>query len=279
MSSFGDLSEVVNRLTGGNSGTPEHLWFYHTDRIAGTATAFTAARWNSFWLYDGTPSGASAPGAVAAPDNTTTGGLKQSDPGGGRQKWLLGMEIATQNNYGTVCLYDRLLHISGFDGTVTTAQTVAGALTRYTSGTGNQIWVEIYTTVGVTARTITASYTNQAGTAARTTQSVVFGGTGAREAPIMIQLPLQSGDTGVQAVASVTIGTGSTGTIGNFGVTITHPLLFAQTAVSGGGSIRDALTGLPTLPEIQTDACLALAMIPASAAQTMLYGSVHMVER
>lgn len=276
MAALTDLSDLINRLTGGASGTPENLWFSKQARRAGAAPATPiAGRTTSLWTYDGQPSGGVAPGAVAVPTEATTGALKQTDPTGGRQKWLVGGGI-TGLNQGTVVLYDRLLHISGLSGTVITAQTVGGTLTRYTNGIGNVIWVEVYTQIGATSTTITASYTDQGGTAAQITPAVAFGNTGFREAERIIMLPLASGDSGVQAVASVTV-LATTGTAGDFGVTVAHPIAYLEVAGAGIGPWRSFIDG-QGIPEILTDACLALTWFPTTAAVPELLGCLSMVE-
>jgi hypothetical protein len=273
-----DLSDIINRVTGGSDGTPEHLFWYKDNRIgAAAATTHTAGRLNSLWQYNGQPCGGAVPGAAAAPTNATNGSMRHTNPGGSREKWLLGLAVVS-SLAGTLFLYDRLLHCGGLDGTVTTPQTVGGALTRNTGGEGNQIWVEIYTQIGTTARTITASYTNQAGTAGRTTEAAAIGGTGSREATRLIRLPLASGDTGVRSVESVTL-SDSTGTAGEFGVTITKEILLAPLPNSGVGTIRDCIAGLPSIMRIEANACLALAWMPLITTVPQLFGSLHFVEK
>lgn len=261
MAAITDLSDLVNRLTGGNSGTPEIIMGFKVGRVdAAAAAAPVAGRAISLWMYEGQPSGAAAPGAVASPTNATTGGLMQTDPGGGRTKWLTGFYVCA-NTTGTVILYDRLLHISGLSGTVVspTAQTVGGTLTRYTDGIGNQIWVEIYTQIGASSTTITASYTDQGSNSGQTTTATAIGNTGLRDAQRIIPLPLASGDYGVQAVASVTLAA-TTSTAGDFGVTVAHPLVHANLDVAGAGMWVDLLRGAGPV-EIKTDACLSLAFM------------------
>lgn len=277
MTALSDLSDIINRCTGGNSGSPENIFFYKDARVAGAAAAATVAgRITSLWQYDGQPSAGAAPGAVTAPTNATAGALKQTNPGGARQKWLLGATAAPLAA-GTLILYDRLLHISGLSGTTTTAQTVGGTLTRNTGGAGNQIWVEVYTQIGASSTTITASYTNQSGTSGKTTAATAFGNTGFREAQRIIALPLASGDTGVQAVASVTV-LATTGTAGNFGVTVARPLLVMPVGVLGVGTIRDLIAGLPGILEVDTNACLAWAWLANGTSAPQIMGSVHMIE-
>lgn len=279
MAAITDLSALINRITGGNSGTPEHRTTWIDSRIgAAAATGAYASRWTSWWRRNKTMGGSAAiPGAAAAPTNSTTGNLFwQTDASGGREKWLLGVEgLCTQ--VVTVLLYDRLLHCGGLSGTEITAQTVGGTLTRNTGGADNQIWVEIYTLIGATGQTITASYTNQAGTSGRTTQAVAIGGTGLREAERAIPLPLQDGDTGVQSVQSVTL-SGSTGTAGDFGVTVARPILLVTVPNSNTAFYRDLLSGVPAITEIDAGACLGLLAQNSTSSEAQLLIRATFVE-
>lgn len=284
MAAVTDLSDLVNRMTGGNSGTPEFPFLFIDQRIgAAAATAPVAGRFSSMWRYNNTQGGGGAipPTTAAAPTRATQGALPFTNPGGGRQKWRTGFAFASCfGASGIVTLYDRLLHISGLSGTSISAQTVGGSLTRYASGSasvGNQIWIEINTIIGTTGTTITASYTNQAGTSGRTTQAAPIGATNAREAERMIPLPLQDGDTGVQEVASVTLA-GTTGTAGDFGVVIVRPLSSISLQNVGAWTTDDAISGMPGMPEILTDACLALMYLSGSATAMGGWLSYGMVE-
>ncbi len=259
MAQIQDISDLVNRLSGGSSGTPEAVFYHKGNRTGGTsqsAAPTIANRLTSLWVYNGHPASGPVPTAVEAPTNTSQGSLLQTDPGGGRQKWLVNAVCSTEPSAHGAVFFDRLLHIGGLSGTVTTPQTVGGTLTRYTGSesAGNQIFAEIYTIVGGTPTTITASYTNQAGTSGRTTEAVPFGGTGWREAQRLIRLPLQSGDTGVRSVESCTLA-GTTGTAGNFGITIARQLVIFPMAIVSG-SMRDYLSGLPSMPEVKPGACI-----------------------
>lgn len=279
MTEFADLSEIINRMTGGNSGFPENIFLWIDNRIdSAAATATVAGKWTSLWRYNCTTGGSGGlPGAINAPDNTTRGGLMQANPSGGREKWLLGNGVVS-GAAGALLLYDRLLHNSGLSAIVTTAQAVGGTLTRNIGGLGNQIWVEIYTLIGTTATTITASYTNQAGISGRTTKPVIIGGTGNREGERMLPLPLQDGDTGVQAVASVTL-VGSTVTAGNIGVTVVKPIGLGIIPAAGTGFWRDYVSGLPGLPKVDTNACIALAFMANAAVAPQLMFAAGMAER
>lgn len=275
MAEIADLSDLINRLTGGASGTPEPLWIHKVARRAGGAPSATiAGRLTSLWTYDGQPSAGAVPTTVAVPVNTTTGGMIQTDPGGGRQKWLVGASLVGKET-GTLFIYDRLLHIGGLDGTVTSTQTVGGSLTRYTNGIGNMIMLEIYTIIGTTATTIEVNYTDQGG-GAGVSPTIVFGSTGFREAERMLYVPLASGDYGVQGVTNVDL-LATTGTAGNFGVTVIHPIASIDFFGAGQSAARSFLTP-HGIPEILTDACLAMMWLPAGTTQPEVFGCLSTVE-
>lgn len=278
MTALQDLSEIINRGTGGNSGSPENLFLFKDARVAAAAAAATiAGRITSLWQYNGNPSGGVPPTTVAVPTNATAGSLKQTNPGGGRQKWLLGATAAS-SAAGTLLIYDRLLHIGNLSGTVATAQTVGGTLTRYTgtASVGNQIWLEIYTQIGVTGTTVSSIYTDQDGNSS-TTQTTSIGNTGLREAQRIIPLTLASGNSGVRGVTSVTLAA-TTGTAGNFGISIIRPLMIIPLGLLGCGSVRDLIAGLPGIIEIQPDACISFAWLANSTAAPQIIGSLHMIE-
>jgi hypothetical protein len=281
MAAITNLSDLVNRYTGGNSGTPESIWYHKIARHDGAAVTAVpiAGRPYSLWRYDGKPGPGAAPTTWANPDNTTAGGLKQTDPGGGRQKWLTGF-IGTGLVAGTLMLYDRLGHNGNLDGTQTAAQAFTGTLTRYTDGIHNVMWYEIYgnttTILGTTGTTMTVQYDAPEGNN-KVSPAVTIGGTGFREGNQARFIPLASGDTGIIAVDNVDL-VASTGTVGAFGITVAHPLAFAVVGAAGVGGWRDFATGLPGLPEIKTDACLGLLWFPATTTAPEVFGCASFVE-
>jgi len=209
---------------------------------------------------------AAIPSTATACSKATDGALNFQVPNAAAGRLMLvGAEFNSLAT-GTYILIDRLSHQGGLSATTTGAQTTnlpTAALTRYTTGDGVMIGVTIHTAIGATATTITASYTNQAGTSGRTTPLVTFGGTNFNAALRMVLLPLASGDTGVRAVASVTLAA-STLTAGNFGVTLFKPLGLLSLESSSNQQVLDLFTGnfIGGLPEILGDACLNLLYIP-----------------
>lgn len=281
MGAIADLSDLINRVSGGNNGNPQHLWTWIDNRIGAAAgTTPVAGEFTSLWRYNATRGGCGAIPTVAEnPTRGTAGALKQANASGGRELHLLGIE-GWSSQVGSIVLYDRLAHIGGLSGALTILQTVNLSTTRYnTQATcdGVRIAVEIYTQIGGTSTTITASYTNQDGTSGRTTQAVVIGGTGNRDAERLQFLPLQAGDTGVLSVQSVIL-SASTGVTGNFGITLIKDLVMATCSVSSTGFQRDCVTGLPSIPKVEADACLAWYWLPINTNLPQLMLCPHFVE-
>jgi hypothetical protein len=199
----------------------------------------------------------------------------------GRLTFLGGRFNTFANASAGLILVDLLNVNGGLSGTVTTAQTTnlpTAALTRHTSGEGVMAGIVIYTTLGTTATTITISYTNSSGVGSRTSTATSFGATGFREGGLLIPIPLQAGDTGVQSIESVTV-TATTGLAGNFGVCLFKPLAMISLESATGVMPLDAVsTGciIGSLCEIDPDACLTI--IAFSSLTTQLTGAVILTE-
>jgi hypothetical protein len=276
-----NLSDIINRCTGGGNGNPQNIFVYKDARVGtAAATATVAGRMSSLWTYNGAPAGGATPPSTAEqPTSATAGSLLQVSPSAGMQQWLLGA-TGTSLSAGTLIVYDRLAHISGRSGTSATAQTINLSAARYTGSeaAGTVMWAEIYTLVGTTTVNLTASYTNENGTQGRTSQAVAFGGTGLREVTRLVPMALASGDRGVQSVESVTL-SATTGTAGNWGVTLARPLLVMPLGVAGTGAVRDLIAGLPGIVEIKPNACLSLAWLANGTVSPQIFASLHMIDK
>jgi hypothetical protein len=279
MTAFTGLDDLVAKSTGANV---QNLSLFKDARVgAAAASAPVAGKWSSMWQYNGAPGGAgAAPGGTARnPIRSTAGALGQTNPGGGRQLFLTGA-CGILSIPGSLHLFDRLADFSGLNATTITAQnTTSLAVSRYTgaAAAGNRIFLEIYTIIGATGTTISASYTNEAGTSGRTTVATSFGATGFREAQRFIPLTLQAGDYGVRSVESVTV-LATTGTVGDFGVTIVRPICHFPSPTASQGVMRDFVGALAPMPEILTDASLMLAYLANSATVPQAWVQFGMVE-
>lgn len=266
---IGSLSEFVAAAT---DGTVQHGFVHKTGRVnAAVATTPVAGRMTSLWAYEGAgaPHGyaATPPTTAVALDKTSNGAMYLVDPTSGKELHMTAFGGNLGLSAGRVIVYDRLSHNGGLSGTATGAQTTnlpTAALTRYTSGVGVEAWLEIYTQIGVTGTTVTASYTNTVPTAGRTSPAVAWGNTGLREAQRLVALPYQQGDVGVRSVQSVT-NAATTGTAGAFGVVLVKQLASFQTNFTGAGQMRNLLTGGTGPVKVETGACISFAFVANAA--------------
>ena len=113
---------------------------------------------------------------------------------------------------GTLILYDRLWHNGSLSATLTTAQTISSVawpardINEATAGEGVYVGLEISTTTGAAAPTLTLSYTNSAGVAGRTGVNIMTT-IASSGAGVLYPFSLQNGDTGVQSIQTLTLST------------------------------------------------------------------------
>jgi hypothetical protein len=126
--------------------------------------------------------------------------------------------------------------------TLSAQPSYSGRVLNGTDFSNTEVWVEAVTAF-TGNQSIAITYTNQSGTTARTTGTIATG-----VAPIigrMLQLPLQTGDTGVQKIESVT---STVSTVGTFNVLVLRRLWTGRVIVANSGDVHDFLkTGMPEI--------------------------------
>ena len=196
------------------------------------------------------------------------------------------LELACATNaFTSLILIDRLSHQGGLSGTATAVQTTnlpTATLTRYTDGVGVMAALEIYTALGTLAQTATVSYTNEAGASGRTSKAVVIGAANDNAAGRFIPIPLQDDDQGIRSVESVTPSS-STGTSGNYGVTLFKPLMLIPNLANLAHAIQQRclnsfIGGYGGCPEILDNACLQLLAIANTSSTGAVHGAFHLAE-
>ena len=180
---------------------------------------------------------------------------------------------------GTLLICDRLWHNSGFTITVATAQTVnsvawpARDKAGSTNGAGVYLGVEISAATGAGTPTITASYTNSAGTSGRSgVNSVATVATSA--AGTFYPIGLQAGDIGVRSVQSLTLS--ATWTSGTMHLVAYRPIAALSLSAGGVPSSINAITG--NLPRLYDNTVPFLIYIPQTTTTTMLTGSLKFTQ-
>lgn len=227
---------------------------------------------SSHFRNSGMPSsGAAAPATTGAALSRTTQGAMPI-PAPSNTSYISSFE-ASSSLPGVLYLADRLVEFGGLSTIVTTAQTVSALAlpTRATSATDVELWLEVYTAGGATASaSVTASYTNQAGTSGKT--ATLVGGVPASGwvASRTYPMALAAGDTGVQSVQSLTIGT-SSGTAGNVGLTLRRTLLTGCIPANNTSFVQGY--GETDLQKCPDDACLELLSLCASGSTGLILGN------
>lgn len=156
------------------------------------------------------------------------------------------------------CLFSAGAYAFNANTTLASQPSFSGRVPGGTDYNNTELWIEAVTAF-TGNQSIAVTYTNQAGTAARTTGTVATG-----VAPIvgrMLQLPLQAGDTGLQKVEGVV---GSVATVGTFNVHVMRRLWMGRVRIANDGDAHDFLkTGMPI---VFADSALRLIIMPDSTA-------------
>ena len=284
------MDDLVNEVTTNSK-------FYRVDFNKQTGTvAYTAGRWYDFSANAGFPVANAFAGTALAwrtCDETTGNGTQVFGfPHGGNvtpdTKHLVNVAAITSVATGVpsqLMLVDLQGYWPGISNNTTSAQTLTGTPSlRYASGAGCRLYYVSTVAAGGTAQNIALSYTNQSGTSGRAlpvtvsmvasaiVQHISHSGTAASNyGPF---LPLASGDTGVQNVASVTFSAANTGT---GALCLARPLLTLPLTTAGVAGERDLLNQIPSLPRVIDGACLVWLYFAgaATAASTNFYGSLE----
>ena len=192
-----------------------------------------AGQYHSLWRATGQPGHGAIPTAAANCNQSTVGGMMFRQQTAPAKSYLAYLEAAGSTSAATVEVHDRLMHMGGLSGTLTTAQAVGLNFDNVTADNMSerigdadysdiQWWLEWYTDTGSTATTATVAVTYNDGTTGNLT-GVSLAAT--RRASFMQPLngliPAAAAGKFIRAVGTVTL-SASTGAAGNFGVTATR---------------------------------------------------------
>ncbi|MGL4349190.1 MAG: hypothetical protein ACRCT2_01185 [Plesiomonas shigelloides] len=217
----------------------------------------------SLWTVGGVPGAGANPTTAAVPTNATVGAIGFTNQTAPATSYLAWLSINCLAAGAGIEIHDRLAHMGGLSGIVTTAQ---GALSLVTTDPGAgrrgdanysdvQWWLEVYTDLGATGVNATVNVTYDDASTGNLA-AIALGATPRRAR----MYPLVSAVAGrfIRAVNSVTL-SATTGTAGNFGITATRPRTAVATLVANKTENFDwAMLGLPNIPN---DSCLQLLVI------------------
>lgn len=230
----------------------------------------------SMWTPSGTPATGANPTAAAVCTKALTGAINFANQTAPATSYLAWLSLICANAAQTIEIHDRLAHMGGLSGTVTTAQTVSldlsagqnpGAERRGDANYSDvQFWLEWYTATGATGVNATVNVTYDDGSTGNL--AAIALGTSVQRGRMIPLVPAVAGRF-IRAVNSVTL-SATTGTAGNFGVTATRPRTMVDTPSPNTASPKDwAQLGFPEIPN---DSCLMIIVYPSAATTGIIRG-------
>jgi hypothetical protein len=230
-----------------------------------------AGEWFSLWRATGQPGQGLVPTTAAMCNHTTLGGMSFTQQTSPATSYLALLEGLNSNASTTLEIHDRIAHMGGLSGIVTTAQTVNLDLNAFSTdniaariGDSNYSdvtwWLEWYTDTGATGANCTINVTFNDGTSNNLT-TFTFGRRLGRAIPL--NGLIQAADSGkyIRDINTVTL-SASTGTAGNFGFTATRYRAALYIPLQNA-RFEDDWADLG-LPEIPNSSCLTPMVICGS---------------
>lgn len=241
-----------------------------------------AGQFHSLWRATGQPGQGVIPTTPVDCDNTLVGCIQFAQQTLPVTSYIGILESYCSNTSTTLEIHDRLMHMGGLVGNVTTSQTVglnvhaniANNNLAARIGDANysdiQWWLEWYADTGATNTSITVAVTYNDGSTGNLTATGNIGTT--RRATFMLQLnnliPAAKAGFYIRSIDSLTLSV-STGTAGNFGVTATRLRCANYQPTANARFTSDWAT--LGLPEIPNKSCL----FPVQLATTTTTGLVR----
>lgn len=217
--------EFFNAMANNSS----HIIFNKASIASQTANSFC-----SFWRGTGQPGQGAIPTTAEVCNDSLLGCIGFTQQTSPATSYFGLLEATSSNASMTLEIHDRLMHMGGLSGTVTTAQTVNLDLdanlatddldTRKGDANYSEVqwWLEWYTATGSTVVTATVNVTYNDGTSGNlTAQSLAATRPASHMIPLNGLIPAAASGKFIRAVNTVTLSE-TTGTAGNFGVTATR---------------------------------------------------------
>jgi hypothetical protein len=237
----------------------------------------TSGQLGTRWRAAGEPPLGEIPTAAVACDSNTVGAWKlPTNPPG--TNMYIGEINVSQSVLGQFILFDRLSHMGGLVGNITTEQIVnldvstAISQGRVSSDYPGILWaLETYTNLGSTATTATVTYTNESSVSGRTT-IVTIPGT-MRVSSVWPILPNDE-DKSIRSIQSIQL-TSSTGTAGNFGITARVQIAEIPVDSTSKNFLGDY--AMLALPKLVGTECLEICMVCGTTSQGVLIGNAAII--
>lgn len=244
-------------------------------------STFAGGNHVSLWRANGQPGQGAIPAAAAACNNVLLGGFSIPQQTLPVRSYGAYMEVSTSLSASSFEIHDRIAHMGGLNGTLTTAQTVGLDLNTLSASeniaermgasdySDVQWWLEWYTATGATAVTATVAVTYHDGTTGNLSVSLSATRPASLAIPLNGSIPAAGAGKYIRAVNSVTL-SATTGTAGSFGVTCTRLRMGSGVNVSYLKEVRNAFD--LGLPEIYAKSCLFIIVQTPSTSSGVCRG-------
>ena len=243
----------------------------------------TAGGTGFFWSTIGYPVAGSIPVAAAVCNNLLLGAMPLAARTGLEERLLALVAYSAQTLGTGLEIEDRLAHMGGLNGTLTTVQTVGVDCSLTTSNLVERIgaadysdieWgLDVYTATGATIATPTFAVTfndNSTGVA-----GIINAPSGTVTLPASAQTNRRfqiQGSKPIKSIQSMTL-SASTGTAGNLGVTAVRKLALIESILANKTEVYDyAKLGLP---KIFDQSCLTFSCLIQGSSSGFITGSVR----
>ena len=287
---FQSFDDWINEVSVNGKTTGATIW----NKM--TSVTFVYGRWYDFSQFSGVPVANAYAGAALnwTGCNETAGngvqifGLQHSGNVAPDTKHLAIASAVSASSLavpGFIQWVDLQGYYPGINMNLATAQVLTGTPTlRYANGAGCRMYLVSTVASGAAAHNLSVSYTNQAGVSGRALPIVVSGTASNTAAHIAHTgtglnnygpwLPLNSGDTGIQSVQSITLSAASLAGTAALCIArpIGHPIPITTAGVLGE---REYFTQAPSLPRVMDGACLVPLFFTGNntPATTNFYGT------
>lgn len=227
-----------------------------------------AGGFTSLWRAVGAPDQGAIPTTWATCTSATTGAFAFNNPTAPSVTYL-GKVEANMATAGTLIICDRIAAMGGLSGTTTTAQTVNGVIPANrglaSDGSDAEWYLEWYTDTGASAVTATITYTDQTDTSRTVTVALAA----TMRAGRMLLITPNAGQN-IKTITSVTCPT--TGTAGNYGVTLLRRLASAPVAVTNQVTVLDPIN--LGMPRVYDNSCVTMFVNTSTTSTGVIMGSI-----
>ena len=240
-----------------------------------------AGQFASFWRGTGFPAQGAIPGAAAICNAATLGAFPLATRSGAQVRQITGINVALSAVFSNLFIEDRLAHMGGLNGTLTTAQPVNvtvdvgtdNMLERIGSSDFSEVdwWLEWYTATGATIATPTLAVTFHDGTTG--TANIWNAGSAALPASVAASRRYKIATTNGKFIKSIQTCTlsASTATAGSFGVTATRKHGMVRSWVANVQ--EDLRTPVELASKVPDNACLSTSILCNTTSTGTAFGS------